>query len=246
MQNIKTPLTCLLIGDKSTNGKIKDHLLPPAFALQTVNTSGGAPSIRDGFKTMACVIISMLEASFDNRKSFIESFKRKFSLTPVIGIVDSIDIELIRLCGKIGIDKVIEISKLNSLGSVIPQLVSENETKVSLIRDLHISVEQSSQTIVDTLAHVEQNYLTIMSMGEILTHSSVSELKLLKEFNRSSLTTPKRILMCCKVIHAIKLMKNHELGLKEIAYGSGFSNEKRFIECFHRIFACTPGNTDET
>jgi transcriptional regulator GlxA family with amidase domain len=47
--------------------------------------------------------------------------------------------------------------------------------------------------------------------------------------------------MFLKVNHAIKLMQNKGLNVCEIAYLSGFNNEKRMAECFHRMFGMPPG-----
>ena len=52
---------------------------------------------------------------------------------------------------------------------------------------------------------------------------------------------PKKILIRMKVEHAINLMRNSGFNIREIATLSGFTEEKRMAECFHRMFGIPPG-----
>ena len=46
--------------------------------------------------------------------------------------------------------------------------------------------------------------------------------------------------MFLKMYHAVHLMKNPGLNLKEISKLVGYSNQRRFNESFHRVFGMSP------
>jgi AraC family L-rhamnose operon transcriptional activator RhaR/AraC family L-rhamnose operon regulatory protein RhaS len=92
-----------------------------------------------------------------------------------------------------------------------------------------------------SLRYIEQHYLTLMNTSEVADFAGISECTLSREFKKFNLPGPKRLLMYCKIKHATHLMRNEELKIKQIAAMSGFTNVKRFHECFQMVFECSPG-----
>jgi transcriptional regulator GlxA family with amidase domain len=75
-----------------------------------------------------------------------------------------------------------------------------------------------------------------MTVKEIADLLEINECTLSREFNKYDLPGPKRILMYLKVHHAVKLMENNGLKRQEVALLSGFSDERRMMECLGRVY----------
>ncbi|MFX0135732.1 MAG: helix-turn-helix domain-containing protein [Candidatus Hodarchaeota archaeon] len=63
----------------------------------------------------------------------------------------------------------------------------------------------------------------------------ISEITLSREFKKYWSIGPKQLLMLFKLKHTTYLMKNPGLSLSEISELVGFSDQRRFNECFHRF-----------
>lgn len=171
-----------------------------------------------------------------------EQFKKRFSHIPCIAVIASSDMELARYCGSIGIESVLPFEKIHSINEEIVRICAKNNNKVSL-EDLSIDKNDPlySPMIKESLAIMERDYLKIFNINEIADLLEINESTLSREFCKFGLPGPKKILMFLKVNHAIKLMQNTGLNVCEISNLSGFSNEKRMAECFHRMFGMPPG-----
>lgn len=174
-------------------------------------------------------------------ENIIVSTKFSFNHIPIIVHLDVLNVDDIRKCGEMGVDNVIiEGINVKSLKNNMEKLINE---KVSIkIYDFGINSHVYSNLVKNALELIEDNYLRLMNVKEIADILNVSDCTLISEFKKNGLLSPKKLLLHFKVKHSLMLMQNVGLNLKEIASLSGFSDEKRFIECFHRFFQKSPGN----
>lgn len=189
---------------------------------------------------IACVVIHLEQDVKQN--TYLEQIKKKFSQIPCIAVITTSNMELARYCGAIGIECVLPYEKIDHISNEIIRICTEKYHKVSL-GDLSIDKENPVYTTMvrEALSIIDKDYLKILNSSEIADLLEINESTLSREFNKSGLPGPKRILMYLKVNQAAKLMKNKGLNIREISFLSGFTDEKRMAECFHRMFGMPPG-----
>lgn len=183
-----------------------------------------------------CVIAYVNEqsAQFWNK---IELVRRFFATMPIVGILaDDAHIDLARQCGSCGVDAVLPYSDTSNLSQVIMNL---NRSFVQL-KELGIYKENYQGYVADALKKLEKDYLHILGTQEVADYLGIHESTLSREFKNSNLINPKRLLLYLKVNHAIRLMRNDGLTLKEITNLSGFTDGQRFNDCFKRVTGYAP------
>jgi transcriptional regulator GlxA family with amidase domain len=150
--------------------------------------------------------------------------------------------EMARFCGAIGIDCVLYDKELGRIGDEITRICSKKNNRAGL---QEIGIDKTnpffSSMARNALVFMEKNYPEILNTNEIADRLEISECTLSREFAKMQLPGPKQVLMLLKVHYAIKLMRNIGLNVREISSLSGFTDEKRMAECFHRMFGMPPG-----
>ena len=228
-------LTVLCICDGEYQAKVQMHgvlesscWLRPSDDLTFTLSKGG----------VSCVVY-FLSADDDTDLRRLSLLKGRFKLVPVIVVVpDKVSFDVLFLMGKIGVEKVIGQSDLGSIEKHIKQTKSANvQIKLS---DLEVSTSINSIILKESLKIIEQHYLTLMTIQDVSNQLCISECTLSREFRKANIPTPKRMLVLFKIMHATTLMKNASLNISEISYRSGFSNVKRFIDCFYRVHQTSP------
>ena len=189
---------------------------------------------------VVCIVIHIEHDIPDN--THLEQLKKKFSHIPCIAVIPSSNMELARYCGSIGIECVLSFDKIHSIKEEIEKIFVKKSGKVFL-EDLSIKKKDPiySAILRESLLIMERNYLEIFNISQIANVLEINESTLSREFNKFDLPGPKKILMFLKVNHAIRLMQNKGLNIREISSMSGFSDEKRMAECFIRMFKMPPG-----
>lgn len=188
----------------------------------------------------ACILIYL-----PTKKSSLTEwsrFKKRFPMLPCIVIIASSDIELAYHCGILGIDFVMSLNELPHIDKNIRRICMKKNSKVFL-SELNINKANPAYPtwLKEALLYIENNYIKILNTTAIADTIEISECTLSREFAKYSLPGPKKLLTFLKVKQATKLMYNRGLNLQEIAYLSGFTDEKRMGECFKRMFGIPPG-----
>ena len=187
--------------------------------------------------TAVIFIVALGERSHKVKKIF--QLKSAYSRLYIVIIVDNLMYDFARLCGKKGIDRVFHIKELDALERSIT-----NSKMMSLsikLHDVGIKLDGLSNTAEKALRLIEKDYVGLKSVKEISNYLNLHESTLIREFRKYDLLSPKQLLMHFKIFHSLKLIGMSSFTIKEIAYSSGFTNEKRFIECFVRVMNVTPG-----
>ena len=104
---------CLVIATPDISKKVED-ILTPDF-LCHIYESPGDMHIRGLIEhDIQCVVIHITNRNFPLLKPSIENMKQTRSF-PVISLIQEIDMEVARICGKIGVDCFIDINRLRDL-----------------------------------------------------------------------------------------------------------------------------------
>ncbi|MGV8094250.1 MAG: helix-turn-helix domain-containing protein [Mangrovibacterium sp.] len=164
----------------------------------------------------------------------IVRFKQKFPTIPVLAVLEGKWVETAHEYGKAGIEKVMHLSEIDRLSEEVTRLIHQYAVKITL-KDIGITRLNYSKNLNEALHILERDYLTLMGVKEIADLLEINECTLSREFKKYDLPGPKRVLMYLKVHHAVKLMENKGLNRQEVALLSGFSDERRMVECLDKI-----------
>lgn len=229
---------CLIISKKVPSQTFQS-LLTDQFNLEMTNNFHFNPIPLLNSKRVECIIIVLSRGYFEILQRPILACKSRCSTIPIIGVVDEFDPEEIRNFGRIGMDRILHLSKMNTIAQVISELIDQKKARVFLI-DLKLSESQYPPHVNKALQFLEKYYQMVFNISEISENLGLSECTISREFKKAGLASPKQILMEFKVRHALKLMTHSDLTLGQIGRLAGFTNEKRFNECFHRFFGSGP------
>ena len=191
-------------------------------------------------KPISCVILYIEHHISD--ELYIERLRKGFPSIPFIAILVNPSMELARHCGVIGIDSVLPYEDIELIGDEVTRICTLKNNKVRLE---DISIDKTnvnySEMLKEALSIIEQKYVKMLNTNEIADLMEITEATLSREFAKFGLPGPKKVLILMKIEHAIKLMLNKGLNIREISSLSGFTEEKRMAECFHRMFGMPPG-----
>jgi AraC-like DNA-binding protein len=191
-------------------------------------------------KEILGIVFNICPDNFNDVSMLVMLCKQLRSDIPLIGLIKDIDFEIVRKCGSIGVDKVIDFSNLNELTTCIDEAIRHKSIHVQAT-DFNINPDYYTGIVAKALRLIEQNYVRLMGTAEIARVMCVTESTLCRLFKKSGLVGPKKILMYFKIRHATNLLSiSNKMSLKKISALAGFSNEKRFIECFFRVLSSTP------
>jgi AraC-like DNA-binding protein len=219
-------------------GRLKPHLPDTVTVLEKKKMRMLKQEAR--MKPISCVILHV-DKDIPEEPHFVR-FKKDFPKVPCIAVLGSRNMELARHCGAMGIESVLPYDGIESISDEIARVLTLKNDKVFLT-DISINKMnvKYSEMVKEALSIIEQNYVKMFNTNEIADLLGIAEATLSREFVKFDLPGPKKILIQMKLEHAIKLMQNSGLNIREIALLSGFTEEKRMAECFHRTFGMPPG-----
>ncbi len=115
-------------------------------------------------------------------------------------------------------------------------LLSENSlnTKQKKQQDCNLSV------LKDMLVFVQKNYADKITLQDIAMSGNVSKSTCLTIFKKYLKDTPTNYLIGYRLKRAIKLLKNSDMPITEIALEVGFGGVSYFAETFRKNYGCSP------
>lgn len=226
---------CLIVGHESGRIKIRTVI---GQRYRLIDSTPNEPAILDQHIDASCIIIGFTMSHSETLLRFARVCKDNYSSIPVIVIMFDQDLDVARQLGRLNVYAILPTFKIAELAVFLEELAGRHQ-KV-LLADFDIDVQQFPYSLMRALRFIEENYVQLMGTGEVARYLGITESSLARKFKESNIINPKRLLMMFKVRHALRLMDNHNVTLKRITYLAGFSNEKRFNECFHRMFNCGP------
>ncbi len=115
-------------------------------------------------------------------------------------------------------------------------LLTENAVKVRRIKkqDRNLSV------LKDMLSFIQKNYAGKVMLDDIAASGNVSKSTCLVVFKKYLQDTPTNYLIGYRLKKTIKLLKNTDLSISEIAFEVGFGGVSYFAETFRKNYGCSP------
>lgn len=95
--------------------------------------------------------------------------------------------------------------------------------------------------ISEAVAFIEQNYMTPLSLDDIVEHVQVSKYHFTRLFQQYTGFTPIRFVTKVRLENALKLLKKDELTVNQIAEKVGYSNGNYFNKVFSSFIGISPG-----
>ena len=142
------------------------------------------------------------------------------------------DIESIYLCK----DKVNAPLYIQHIFYHIWILLSENALVVRKTKkqDRNLSI------LKDMLSFIQKNYTSKITLDDIAKSGNVSKSTCLAIFKKYLQDTPTNYLIGYRLKRAIKLLKNSDMPITEIALDVGFGGVSYFAETFRKNYGCSP------
>ncbi len=115
-------------------------------------------------------------------------------------------------------------------------ILSENALKEKRAKrqDRNLSV------LKDMLVFIQKNYTDKITLQDIADSGNVSKSTCLAIFKKYLQDTPTNYLIGYRLKRAIKLLKNSDMPITEIALSVGFGGVSYFAETFRKIYGCSP------
>ena len=185
------------------------------------------------------ILIIQIDGNLEVIGHYLRILKNQFIQIPKLAISTDHSLEAARICGELGVYRVVSDQKLNTLKEIIPEIIHTQYFSIPL-KEFGIEKDKCSDIVNNALEIIEKNYLSINSVRQIEEVLGIPKYSLSSEFIRSEIINPKKLLILLKIKHSEYLMKNPGLNLTEIANLAGFSDLRRFNENFHRVFGSSP------
>ncbi|MNN49185.1 HTH-type transcriptional activator RhaS [compost metagenome] len=97
------------------------------------------------------------------------------------------------------------------------------------------------EAIQKSLAWMEKHYAAISGVDSCAEAAGLSKFHFIRRFTATVGITPLQYLTKIRLGHAIRLLRETDLSIEDIALHVGFSGSSYFIKVFHGIVGCSPG-----
>lgn len=126
-----------------------------------------------------------------------------------------------------------------SLGNVLAVHLLRNYS-ISTSRPLTFTGGLSATKLRHVEDFIEDNYSRDLKLAELAHVAGMSSFHFVREFKRSTGTTPHQYLIKVRVERAKTLLAKNDLPLTEVGLSSGFSHQSHFTRLFRKLTGTTP------
>lgn len=98
----------------------------------------------------------------------------------------------------------------------------------------------NSSLFVSMLQYLQEHYCEKLTLDDLAVKFGYNKYYISKIFNRYMDLNFNEFVNSMRCHHAVKLLANHEIGMKQIAEDSGFASQRSFHRAFQNVFGCTP------
>lgn len=128
---------------------------------------------------------------------------------------------------------------------------------VLLLKQLILTIDETAmphqeafspawQTYLRCRQHVEQNFETIGTVGEIAAECHLDQTYLCRLFQRYATETPRQLLVRLKMARAANLLSGQALLIKQVADQSGYPDPYHFSRVFKQVYGISPESFRQT
>lgn len=187
---------------------------------------------------VSCVI-AHLNRHYDCNPKNIARFKSRFSKIPLIGLFDSLNIDLLTDYIKSGVDRLVEEHKWKKVIEIIQDEVLKNCYIIDW-KEFGIDIVRCSSRMQAALKIIKEKYINLRGVPEVSEEIGITPESLSRLFKNNIDLRPKQLITLLKLNHAIQLMQNSDLNINEIATIVGYKDDRRFRENFKHIMGICP------
>ena len=227
---------CLVLSGVELFHKVKRILKVYYLTIRSRTLERAINIIRQ--RHVSC-IVAHIDGHYETSPKRLSRLKSNFPTIPLIGVFEGNNLELARQCGKVGLDYLIADCNLKILYKAIQQASLERKLIIDW-NDFGINIDSCSQVVQDTLKILKEMYLHLKGVREVADELEIAPETLSRAFKKHCPIGPKRLLTLLKLRHAIHLLQNPGLSLKEISALVGYSNKCRFSESFYKLLNFHP------
>lgn len=95
--------------------------------------------------------------------------------------------------------------------------------------------------VSESISFIEQNYMEQITLDDIVQHAQVSKYHFTRIFQQYTGSTPMKFVTKVRLDYALKLLKNNDLSINQIAKKVGYSNGNYFNKVFNSYIGTSPG-----
>jgi ligand-binding sensor protein/AraC-like DNA-binding protein len=144
-------------------------------------------------------------------------------------------------------EKVPILSKeqINSAAELLFDLINyivKIEYEVLIYKELEEYETRTKEIVRNTLELINKNYSQNISLNSIAEQLCISPFYLSHVFKKETGFSIKEYLTKVRLEHAVKLLKDPSIPIKQIPYKIGFNDIYYFFKVFKKIFQTTPAN----
>ncbi len=151
---------------------------------------------------------------------------------------------LLRAIRNEGFDKPSAYSKLKTSLMLVSLLTELSLGTIEEAKVAHVAQNAAYPVPLQrALIYIQKHYKQKISAEELAEAAGVSVQHIIRLFHKHLNTTPVGYINRTKVLHAIDLLRNTELSVKEIAYELGFEDPNYFSRLFKKEEKMSPGDT---
>lgn len=97
------------------------------------------------------------------------------------------------------------------------------------------------EKVIQAVNHLEQNYVSLLSLEELANRVELSKYHFSRIFKKTTGFTPMEYLTKVRMEKAVKLLRNTNMTIEDIARQVGYSNGSYFIKVFRDWIGFSPG-----
>jgi YesN/AraC family two-component response regulator len=113
--------------------------------------------------------------------------------------------------------------------------------KIHRNANLQSEPQAYSSIVKDVRVYIESNFNQELTLSELASYVYVSPYHLAHVFKEEVGMAPIQYLIQCRIDHAIKLLQNTELSVKDVALAVGYPNANYFNLLFKKVAGESPG-----
>jgi len=226
---------CLLYDDVPLQRTL-ENILAGVFNLHFCGTRPEAIALLNQ-QPIVCILTDL----YLHRKCTLPDIallRRLFQRIPLVVFSKHREPELIRLCGKLGVERYVHYDERDQLLEIVQSIIDKHSFKVELEK-YGISIESCPLWVKWALKYMAEHFLEIKTVKEISDHFNITLCHFDREFTAACGIAPKELLLVFKLHHATYLMESEGLNLKEVAYRVNFTDEFQFYRTFSQKMGLT-------
>ncbi|SDL50203.1 hybrid sensor histidine kinase/response regulator transcription factor [Kriegella aquimaris] len=246
--NSEKPKVLIVEDNEDLRSMVKDELKKDFNVFEAANGAEGYQScIEEKPQLVVCDILMPIEDGISMLKRLKENEETK--TIPIFMLTAKSSEETKIKCLSLGADDYIE--KPFSLEfvkwKVINALLSRKElkakySKIITAEPTDIEIDSNEERFIKKLIQIIENSMddSLLSVEYLASEVGMSRANLYRKLQVINGETPVNFIKKIRLKRAAQLLKKNKMYISEVAYMTGFNNQKYFSKCFAKEFGTSP------